>query len=259
MAKSSELNRTFSVTKAVNWSTMAAIVLSGKGARSTFFRRPFLSRAEAFQTRRREDDDDDVTKKRTRGGRRLMCARRRCDRVSHRAGRVESSVWEDARLGRIGRPSPAPESRSRRGDARSRTSRASSLRWRAGKTRPERARVSAPPQRACLKWRAAETGPSPPSGSRDSRRRSGCCSQLRARPDGVERLSERRIDSPVLTCDESTDAARLVQIAHVTASRDDPIATCLVPRDRFSGRALAYQGARTHLLCPTAGVRSRGA
>lgn len=46
------------------------------------------------------------------------------------------------------------------------------------------------------------------------------------------------------------DAARLVQIAHVTASRDDPIATCLVPRDRFSGRALAY-GARTHLLCPT--------
>jgi hypothetical protein len=106
----------------------------------------------------------------------------------------------------------------------------------------ERARVSAPPQRACSKWRAAETDPPLP---RLEEGRDAVLGALSRVEDTDRAFKRRRIDSPVLTRDESTTPPAKGQIAHVTASPDDPIATCLVPRDRFSGRALRTARART--------------
>ncbi len=71
----------------------------------------------------------------------------------------------------------------------------------------------------------------------------GCAS----RGEASRRARERRLDSPDATRDES--GRRPPRSDRARPRRFDPIATCLVPRDRFSGRR-ADQGARTHLLCP---------
>jgi len=174
----------------------------------------------------------------------LMCARRRCDRVSDRAG-VDRAFGKTRGGGRIGRLSRSRESGAR-GDARSRASRASSLDGVPEKPDGTRARFGTAATRVFKMARGGDR-PSPPSARGSLDAVPGALSRVEVTDRAFQR---RRIDSPVLTRDESTTPPAKGQIAHVTASRDDPIATCLVPRDRFSGRALAY-GARTHLLCPT--------
>ena len=150
------------------------------------------------------------------------------------AGRTERGR---ARFGRIGRPSSFRDGRDRGRAIESIDRRLRACR----KTPPEHARVSAPPGRACLKWRAARPDP-PLFGSRVGMPR-GCAS----RGEASSRARERRLDSPDATRDES--GRRPPRSDRARPRRFDPIATCLVPRDRFSGRR-ADQGARTHLLCP---------
>jgi hypothetical protein len=128
-----------------------------------------------------------------------------------------------------------------RGDARSRTSRASSLDGVPEKPDGTRARFGTAATRVFQN--GARRRPTLPS--LGSRGRDAVLGALSRVEDTDRAFKRRRIDSPVLTRDESTTPPAKGQIAHVTASRDDPIATCLVPRDRFSGRALRTARART--------------
>ena len=139
-----------------------------------------------------------------------------------------------ARFGRIGRPSSFRDGRDRGRAIESIDRRLRACR----KTPPERARFGTAGTRVFYKMARGSTGPSPfRLAGRDAARLREPRRGLIERASGGWIHRTRRATNP--------DAARLVQIApHRVAF--DPIATCLVPRDRFSRRA--DQGARTHLL-----------
>ena len=101
-----------------------------------------------------------------------------------------------------------------------------------------------------FKMARGSTGPSPlparGSGCREAARAAGRPRVERASGGWIHRT--RRATNP--------EAARLVQIAPDRVAFDDPIATCLVPRDRFWGDARTKARARTFsALCRRAVAR----
>lgn len=160
------------------------------------------------------------------------------------AGRTERGR---ARFGRIGRPSSFRDGRDRGRAIESIDRRLRACR----KTPPEHARVSAPPGRACLKWRAAR--PDPPLfrlAGRDAARlrepRRGLESSARAAA-GFTGRDARRIRKPP------------------ASFRSRPTASLLMIRSPLvSFRAIGFGETRgprrAHApSLPSAGVRSRGA
>ena len=159
------------------------------------------------------------------------------------AGRTERGR---ARFGRIGRPSSFRDGRDRGRAIESIDRRLRACR----KTPPEHARVSAPPGRACLKWRAAR--PDPPLfrlAGRDAARlrepRRGLESSARAAA-GFTGRDARRIRTPP------------------ASFRSRPTASLLIRSPLVSFRAIGFRETRgprrAHApSLPSAGVRSRGA
>ena len=159
------------------------------------------------------------------------------------AGRTERGR---ARFGRIGRPSSFRDGRDRGRATESIDRRLRACR----KTPPEHARVSAPPGRACLKWRAAR--PDPPLfrlAGRDAARlrepRRGLESRARAAA-GFTGRAARRIRTPP------------------ASFRSRPTASLLIRSPLVSFRAIGFRETRgprrAHApSLPSAGVRSRGA
>jgi hypothetical protein len=159
------------------------------------------------------------------------------------AGRTERGR---ARFGRIGRPSSFRDGRDRGRAIESIDRRLRACR----KTPPEHARVSAPPGRACLKWRAAR--PDPPLfrlAGRDAARlrepRRGLESSARAAA-GFTGRAARRIRTPP------------------ASFRSRPTASLLIRSPLVSFRAIGFRETRgprrAHApSLPSAGVRSRGA
>lgn len=159
------------------------------------------------------------------------------------AGRTERGR---ARFGRIGRPSSFRDGRDRGRAIESIDRRLRACR----KTPPEHARVSAPPGRACLKWRAAR--PDPPLfrlAGRDAARlrepRRGLESRARAAA-GFTGRAARRIRTPP------------------ASFRSRPTASLLIRSPLVSFRAIGFRETRgprrAHApSLPSAGVRSRGA
>ena len=159
------------------------------------------------------------------------------------AGRTERGR---ARFGRIGRPSSFRDGRDRGRAIESIDRRLRACR----KTPPEHARVSAPPGRACLKWRAARTDP--PLfrlAGRDAARlrepRRGLESSARAAA-GFTGRAARRIRTPP------------------ASFRSRPTASLLIRSPLVSFRAIGFRETRgprrAHApSLPSAGVRSRGA
>ena len=159
------------------------------------------------------------------------------------AGRTERGR---ARFGRIGRPSSFRDGRDPGRAIESIDRRLRACR----KTPPEHARVSAPPGRACLKWRAAR--PDPPLfrlAGRDAARlrepRRGLESSARAAA-GFTGRAARRIRTPP------------------ASFRSRPTASLLIRSPLVSFRAIGFRETRgprrAHApSLPSAGVRSRGA
>ena len=159
------------------------------------------------------------------------------------AGRTERGR---ARFGRIGRPSSFRDGRDPGRAIESIDRRLRACR----KTPPEHARVSAPPGRACLKWRAAR--PDPPLfrlAGRDAARlrepRRGLESSARAAA-GFTGRDARRIRPPP------------------ASFRSRPTASLLIRSPLVSFRAIGFRETRgprrAHApSLPSAGVRSRGA